>query len=122
MMPHKVLVVDDEKYILEETAEALIDEGYECFQANNVDDALAILGEDPEITLVVTDLKMPGKTGADLIKEVQMAFKRDITVIIMSGSLEDLGPDLKKFSFLLKPLGIDEFLEAVETALSMKSD
>ncbi len=119
-MPYKVLVVDDEEGILEEAAEALTDEGYECFSASNVNDALAILRNDPGIALVVTDLKMPGKSGGDLIKEARAAFDHDITFIIMSGSPEKFGLDLNKFSVLRKPLDINEFLEAVETALSLK--
>ena len=116
-MPYKVLVVDDEKDILEEAAEALTEEGYECLSADNVDYALAILRDDPEITLVVTDLKMPGKTGGDLIKETRAAFDRDIEFIVMSGhgspTVATNGIDIDDFPFLRKPLDIDEFLEMV---------
>ncbi len=121
-MPYKVLVVDDEKYILEEISEALTDEGYECFPADNVDDALAILRDDPGIALVVTDLKMPGKTGGDLIKEAQTAFDRDIQFIIMSGhgspTVHTNGVDIKAFPFLRKPLDIGEFLDMVKEKIS----
>ena len=116
-MPYKVLVVDDEEGILEEAAEALTEEGYECFPASNVDDALAILRDDPEITLVVTDLKIPGKTGGDLIKEARAAFERDIKFIVMSGhgspTIKINGVDIDALPFLRKPLDIDEFLEMV---------
>ena len=123
-MPYKVLVVDDEEGILEEAAEALTEEGYECFQANNVNYALAILRDDPGITLVVTDLKMPGKTGSDLIKEARAAFERDIEFIIMSGhgspTVKTNGIDIDAFPFLRKPLDIDAFLEMVgKVAASM---
>ena len=128
-MPCKVLVVDDEKDILEEAAEALTDEGYECFLANNVSYALAILRDDPEIALVVTDLKMPGKTGGDLIKEARTAFDRDIEFIIMSGhgspTSEINGVDIDAFPFLRKPLDIGEFLEVVgkvEASMDDKPD
>ncbi len=117
-MSCKVLVVDDEKYILEEISETLIEEGYECFPADNVDDALAILRDDPGIMLVVTDLKMPGKTGSDLIKEARAVFDRDIQFIVMSGhggpAVKTNGIDIKAFPFLRKPLDIGEFLEMVE--------
>ncbi len=124
-MPYKVLVVDDEKYILEEISETLTDEGYECFPANSADDALAILRDDPEIALVVTDLKMPGKTGGDLIKEVRAEFDRDIKFIIMSGhgspTVKTNGVDIKAFPFLRKPLDIGEFLEMVERVAASMS-
>ncbi len=116
-MSYKVLVVDDEEDILEEAAEALTEEGYECFSANNVSYALAILRDDAEIALVVTDLKMPGKTGSDLIKEVRAAFDRDIQFIVMSGhggpTVKTNGVNIDDFPFLRKPLDIGEFLEMV---------
>ena len=125
-MPCKVLVVDDEKDILEEAAEALTEEGYECFPASNVDDALAILKGDPEITLVVTDLKMPGKTGGDLIEEARAAFDRDIQFIVMSGHVSPTaktnGIDIEEFPFLRKPLDIGEFLEMVERVAASIGD
>ncbi len=117
-MPYKVLVVDDEEDILEEAAEALTEEGYECFSANNVNYALAILRDDAEIALVVTDLKMPGKTGGDLIKEARAAFDRDIKFIVMSGhgspTVQTNGVDIDALPFLRKPLDIGEFLKMVK--------
>ncbi len=116
-MPYKVLIVDDEEGILEEAAEALTEEGYECFPASNVGDALEILRRDAEIALVVTDLKMPGKTGGDLIKEARAAFDRDIEFIVMSGhgspTVTTNGVDIDALPFLRKPLDIGEFLAMV---------
>ncbi len=125
-MPYKVLIVDDQEEILEEAAEALTDEGYECFPANNVDGALAILRDDPGITLVVTDLKMPGKTGVDLIGEARAAFDRDIQFIVMSGheslTTKTSGIDIEEFPFLRKPLDIGEFLQMVERVAASIGD
>ena len=116
----KILVVDDEREILDEIAEALTDEGYEAVCADRVDAALEILRNQPDIGMVVTDLKMPGKTGVDLINEARAEFERDIAFIVMSGSPDNFGLDLKEFPVLRKPLDIDKFLEAVQTALSLK--
>ncbi|MEE8350807.1 MAG: response regulator [Rhodospirillales bacterium] len=121
-MRRKVLIVDDEKDILEEVNEALNEGGYECFSATNVKDALAILKDNPKITLVVTDLIMAVKTGADLIKEAQAEFERDISFIIMSGSVETLGLDLDKFPFLPKPLDVDELLKVIGRAAASIGD
>ena len=116
-MADKILLVDDEPFTAEEASEALTEEGFDCITVNSVDDAVETLKNNPDIAVIVTDLKMPGKTGADLIKEVQKAFERDIEFIIMSGSNEDLGPDLKKFPFLRKPLDISELIESVKMVL-----
>jgi CheY-like chemotaxis protein len=74
----KSLIVDDEEIILEEAPETLTDEGYVCVLANNVEDAIEIVKTTPEIILFLTDLKMPGRTGADLIKTVEKKFGQKI--------------------------------------------
>jgi two-component system nitrogen regulation response regulator NtrX len=81
----KILIVDDEEIILEEVAETLADEGYECFVAGSVDDAVDIVESTPGIIVIVTDLRMLEKTGADLIKIVEAKWGQNIKVIVMSG-------------------------------------
>ena len=46
-MSIKILIVDDEEMILEEMAEILTDEGYECFVASSVEDAVEIISVPP---------------------------------------------------------------------------
>ncbi len=118
----KILVVDDERAILEEMDETLTEEGYEVFCVERVDPALEILRSHADINLVVTDLKIPGKSGADLINEARVEFERDITFIIISGhgspSADTFGLDINEYIFHRKPLDIDEFLESVETTIT----
>ena len=116
-MAEKTLIVDDEPFTAEEASEGLTEEGYDWIAGNGVDAAGEVRKNNSDIAVIVTDLKMPGKTGADLINEVQKACERDIEFIIMSGSNEDLGPDLKKFPFLRKPLDISELIESVKMVL-----
>ena len=52
-------------------SETLTDEGYECFVARNVEAAIEILKAMLGIILILSDLKMPRKTCADLIKIVE---------------------------------------------------
>jgi len=115
----KILVVDDEREILEEIEETLTDEGYEPICVDGVDAALESLRNHSDINVVVTDLKMPGKSGADLINEARAEFERDITFIVISGhgspSAESFGLDINQFVFHRKPLNIDKFLESLET-------
>ncbi len=113
----KVLIVDDEKMILNLMSEALTDEGYECFVADNVDAAVEIMTTIPGITLIITDLKMPGKTGADLIKIVETQCEPNIKFIVMSGHgsprVEGNGIDIAAYPFLRKPLSIERLLETI---------
>ena len=118
----KILVVDDEMDILDEIEETLTDEGYEVICVAGVDAALEALRNHSDINLVVTDLKMPGKSGADLINEARTDFERDISFIIISGhgspSVETFGLDIDQFIFHKKPLDIDRFLESIETEIT----
>ena len=124
-MPAKILLVDDEPVILEETSEALIDEGYTCLCADNIAAAMEALDVDPDIALVVTDLKMPSGTGAELIHAATKRFDRDIKFIVISGhgnpGVETGGVDIKDYPFLRKPLDIGRFLEVVETGLTTEN-
>lgn len=119
----KILVVDDEKDILDEVAETLTEEGYQPICVERVDAALDVLRKNSDIRVVVTDLKMPGKSGADLIIEARAEFERTITFIIISGhaspSAETFGLDISQFCFFRKPLDIDSFIEAVAIAVSL---
>ncbi len=118
----KILVVDDERDILDEIEETLTEEGYEVICAAEVNAALEALRTHSDINLVVTDLKMPGKSGADLINEARTDFERDISFIIISGhgspSIETFGLDINQFIFHKKPLDIDRFLESIETEIT----
>lgn len=120
----KILIVDDEEMILELMAETITDTGYECFVANNVDAAVEIVKTTPGIVLIVTDLKMPGKTGADLIKIVEAECEQEIKFIVMSGhgspKIEENGVDIASYPFLRKPLGIESLIEKISSVLEAK--
>jgi DNA-binding NtrC family response regulator len=117
----KILIVDDEKLILEEASESLISEGYECFIASGVDAAVEIVKDTPEIQLILTDLRMPQKTGADLIKIIETKYGKRIKFVIMSGhacrKIDDNGIDLASYPFLRKPLDVDNLIETIDSVL-----
>jgi len=122
----KILVVDDERDILEEVAETLTEEGYQAICAESVDAALDALRDHGDINVIVTDLKMPGRSGADFITEARADFERNLTFIIMSGhgspSADTFGLDISQFCFFRKPLDIDQFIKAIATAVSLNGD
>ena len=111
--------------ILELMSEALTEEGYQCLTASNVDTALGFVKTTPGIALIITDLKMPGKNGSDLIKAVQAAGgDPKPKFIVMSGHA---GPNIKEdyvdlglFPFLTKPLGIESLIETVRVVLDTR--
>ena len=110
--------------LLEEVSETLTYEGYECFVASNVKAAVEIVETTPGITLIITDLKMQGETGADLIKIVEKKSGGNIKFIIISGhailGIEENGIDLSLYPFLSKPLGIENLTEKIASVLGTK--
>jgi len=99
-----VLLVDDEDLIRTSTAQMLGDLGYAVVEANSARAALRLL-DDERFDLIITDHLMPGMTGTELAREVQVQ-RPKLPVLIISGyaDLEDVAPDLPR---LTKP-----FLEA----------
>jgi PAS domain S-box-containing protein len=95
-----VLLVDDEDFVRASTAEMLMDLGYEVIEAPSARAAMRYL-KDPRLSLVVTDHLMPGMTGAEFARQVQIE-RPGLPVLVISGyaELEDLAPDLPR---LLKP-------------------
>jgi CheY-like chemotaxis protein len=81
-----VLIVDDDRDVRDAMAELLCDEGYECLQARNGLEALAVLKvERPGLLLV--DLIMPIMNGVDLLARLrQDPALRDIPVIAMTAA------------------------------------
>lgn len=67
MVKQKILIVDDEKPTREVMAK-ILSASYECLLAPDAELALKSLAENPEIALLITDYKMPGKNGIELIK------------------------------------------------------
>jgi DNA-binding NtrC family response regulator len=116
----KLLIVDDEPFILEEASEALEFEGYDPLTASNVADALKIARDNPDIALILTDLKMPGQSGLDLVEILKQEFNNKLCFIVMSGhgssDIED-SATMQGFSFIRKPLDIDELTEIIKFRL-----
>lgn len=70
MDKQKILIVDDEKPTREVMAK-ILSASYGCMLAPDAEAALKILRENPDIALLITDYKMPGKNGVELIKNAK---------------------------------------------------
>ena len=85
----QVLLVEDQASVRSAISRALRDAGFVVYEAANADEAEQILVDDRRpVDLVVTDMMMPGRTGAELTSGALVA-GRDIPVIIMSGYSEE---------------------------------
>jgi putative two-component system response regulator len=118
----KILIVDDEEYIREELLETINEEGYKCCEAANGEEALNILRSDNEITIVLTDIQMPGKNGIEMIREAKQESckNRNVEFIIMTGhggSAEAISAlKLGVLDFLVKPIDIEHLCHVIRRA------
>ncbi len=110
MKSRKILVVDDNKSTLKVIKAILAQEGYIVYTSALPDEGLGILKAD-DVKLCLVDLKMPGKSGLELYREIKQ-FDPGITVLIMTayGSVESAVEAMKLGveNYLQKPLNFDE--------------
>ncbi len=100
-----ILIVDDEKNYTAVLSVVLQEEGYETITANSAAEALAALKIE-DVDLVITDMKMPGMDGIDLLGQVKKKWP-DIPVIMMTahGTVDKAVEAMQKgaYTFILKP-------------------
>ena len=108
-----VLIVDDEPGMRAGLSEVLGRGGFAVEQAANAEDALARLTERGGIDLLVTDLRMPGMNGLELIRAARQAgCQMPAIVITAHGTVEDAVAAMKlgAFDFLSKPFSPADLL------------
>jgi DNA-binding response OmpR family regulator len=79
-MKKRLLLVEDEKNLCLLYKEELSKEGYRVTAVADADSALTLLKRRP-FDLIITDIRMPGKDGIELIAQI-MALRKDIPIII----------------------------------------
>jgi len=107
-----ILIVDDDPYLRETLENLLKALGISADSTSDGQKAIDILREK-EYTMVLTDMKMPGISGIDLVKKINDEF--DVNIIAMTGYTEGYTYvdviNAGASDFIKKPLGIEE-LEA----------
>ena len=109
-----MLVVDDDAVLRDRLARALAERGYDVRTAGSADEALARAREEsPE--LAVVDLRMPGRSGLELVRELK-ALDESTRVVVLTGygsiatALEAVR--MGATHYLQKPADADEVLAA----------
>jgi two-component system, NtrC family, response regulator len=114
-----ILIVDDEKNYLVVLDALLSSEGYEVITVDSSIDAIEHIG-NPDLDLVITDMKMPGISGMELLEEIKK-INFDLPVIVMTayGTIEMAVDAMKKnaYDYITKPFRNDELKLTVKKAL-----
>ena len=117
-----ILTIDDEENIRNGLADNFELEGYEVKQAESGEKGLELIAQGG-IDLVITDLRMDGISGSEVVKRVTSEHP-GIPIIVLTGhgSIDDATAALKAgaFDFLTKPLDLDHLNKIVKNALQGK--
>ena len=77
----RILIVDDEEAILETMTFTFMDL-YEVLTTSDPSQALGIMEENAPIAVVITDQRMPGMTGVELLREIYERYPETIRIIL----------------------------------------
>ncbi len=123
MARKSILVVDDEKSQREILEMILSGEGYDVTTASSGEAAMKFVA-DRHFDLVLTDLKMTGMSGLDLLKELTDFDKSIIVILLTAHGTVDSAVDalrLGAFDYLQKPYDREKLLETISRALNKLS-
>lgn len=110
----RILLVDDEDFFRERLTRAFLSRRFTVFSAANYDEAIKIV-RDEKPSMAVVDLKMPGKSGLDLIKDA-LAIHQQMRIVVLTGygsiATATEAVKLGALSYLPKPADVDDILNA----------
>ncbi len=120
MPVERILVVDDEEAIREIVCSMLQNASYQCEQACSGVEALAVLRNDSNFQLVLTDLMMPELDGVGLLEIIKVQYP-DLPVVMVT-AVHDISVALAAirngaYDYLLKPFERDQLLAVARRAL-----
>jgi response regulator RpfG family c-di-GMP phosphodiesterase len=118
----QVLVVDDELYIQEILKSTLEEAGYACVTVGNAEEALSALAAQ-EFDIALTDIRMPGKQGTELLQEIKATYSEVIVLMITaidSASMAIESMRLGAYDYIVKPFNLDQVLAAANRAMDKK--
>ena len=104
-----ILVAEDEAMLRIIAVEMLEDAGFAVFEAGDGIEALELLKANPQIALLVSDIKMPRMDGYALV-EAGLAIRPDLKVMLMTGYAQDPPPQVLKareIQILHKPFNLE---------------
>ena len=123
----KILIVDDDAIVVQSCVRNLEMEGIETQVANTVEEGdklLRAVGASFPFALILTDVKMPGQDGFEMIRRARK-IRTDIPILMMTGYLTsktmEKGRRYGADNYIAKPFTPDELVDAVnKTTVRLK--
>jgi len=119
----EILILDDDKFILDSLGEFLAMEGYRVHLAGEFEQAKLLLAEHP-VQVVITDLNMPNISGLEFLRYVRQNYPQAVTIVITAfGSIESAVEAVKlgAYDYLTKPIIDDELRMSIQRALKQQA-
>ena len=119
-----ILVIDDEADARQFTSRVLELEGYCVLTAEDGDEGLR-LARERKLDLILLDLKLPGRDGLSVLKEMKSQLRLSVIPVVMftasaGASQKKKALGLGAVDYLIKPLSAGSLREAVNSILSSK--
>jgi CheY-like chemotaxis protein/predicted regulator of Ras-like GTPase activity (Roadblock/LC7/MglB family) len=120
-MTRHILIVDDEPRVAFFLSKALehASQDYQVSVAHSGEEALDILNRTP-VDLLVTDLRMPGISGLELMRWVRASNPKTRTILITAYGNDEVEAEahrLEAYRYITKPFSLDAFTQAAQEAL-----
>jgi len=123
MREKNILVIDDDKIILDSLCEFLLLEGFQTSGARTLKAALAEL-QKQNYSLVIADVNLPDGDGLELLNVVRENHPQTVVIVITGyGTIESAVRAIKQgaYDYLTKPIADDELRLAIDRALQQQS-
>ena len=122
MAQHTILVVEDEELMRSILRRLIEGSGYDVVTADSAESALAVFAEN-EISVTITDIKMSGIDGIELLDRIK-AIDTDALVVIMTAysSVDSAVAALRKgaYDYVTKPFVNEDLLQTVKNAIQQR--
>lgn len=118
----QILVVDDEVYIQEILKSTLEDSGYACVSVGSAEAALDALASRT-FDIVLSDIRMPGKQGTELLQEIKKLYPEAVVLMITAVDNSDTAIESMRmgaYDYIVKPFNLEQVLISVDRALDKR--
>ncbi|MGK2906044.1 MAG: response regulator [Desulfuromonadales bacterium] len=122
-MREKLLIVDDERMILELTSMVLSSRGFDVSVVDNASDSYELI-EREQPALVLLDYMMPKINGLEALKEIRERFPETYVIMFTGKGSEEVAVELMKAGasdYILKPFSNAKLVERIENVLRIRS-
>lgn len=122
-MREKILIVDDERMILELTSMVLNSRGFDVSVVDNAQDSYEII-EKEQPALVLLDYMMPKVNGLEALKEIRRRFPETYVIMFTGKGSEEVAVELMKAGasdYILKPFSNANLIERIEKVIRIRS-